>query len=60
VSFDSAASPFQFNTIKISGDIQGGSKVGIHYIVYKLLYNYFWPTMYDPRKCNKANNKRIA
>jgi hypothetical protein len=26
--------------------IQGGPKVGIQYIVYKLLYNYFWPTLY--------------
>ena len=26
--------------------IQGGPKVGIQYIVYKLLYTYFWPTLY--------------
>jgi hypothetical protein len=28
------------------GFIQGGPKVGIQYIVYKLLYTYFWPTLY--------------
>ena len=26
--------------------IQGGPKVGMQYIVYKLLYTYFWPTLY--------------
>jgi len=26
--------------------IQGGPKVGIQYIVYKLLYTHFWPTLY--------------
>jgi len=25
--------------------IQGGPKVGIQYIVYKLLYTYFWTTL---------------
>jgi len=27
--------------------IQGGPKVGIQYIVYKLLFTYFWPTLYN-------------
>jgi hypothetical protein len=27
-------------------NIQGGPRVGIQYIVYKLLYAYFWPTLY--------------
>jgi hypothetical protein len=27
--------------------IQGGAKVGIQYIVYKLLCTYFWPTLYE-------------
>jgi hypothetical protein len=27
--------------------VQDGPKVGIHYIVYKLLYTYFWPTGWD-------------
>jgi hypothetical protein len=30
-----------------SGYVQGGPKVRIQYIVYKLLYTYFWPTLYN-------------
>jgi len=26
--------------------LQDGPKVGIQYIVYKLLYTYFWSTLY--------------
>jgi hypothetical protein len=35
--------------ISVKSNIQGGPKLGIYYVVYKLLYTYFWPTLYDKR-----------
>jgi len=41
------ATSVRHKIVTFMGDIQGGTKVGIQYIVYKLLYTYFWPTLYE-------------
>ena len=37
-------------------NIQGGSKVGIHYIVYSVLYTYFLHTLYDRNSNTNISN----